>query len=241
MTSHIQSCDKCHLPGLCEEEKQEEAEEEEKIIAQLRLRSLQYHVEWREKCVQERERDIERREAAVTETEENLRSSASKLRRFAHEQSLGTVSPSPSFQRTPLPANPTDTDEFGWQQAHIERSAMSHQREEQLRQREAELLQAEQLLEMQTGTLQTPDHRILRDAFRKCSFSTMTPHAPRQSAANMCSPRCLTTVCMRCMSADTLQMRESKLRDQWQLLEGKIAHATMVEGRARRLLQGAFP
>ena len=131
-----------------EQQEEEDQDEEADELALLRMRSLQAHLQWREERVLVRELDVERREAAVSEAEEDLRSSATKLRQFAHEQSLGALSP--SFQQS---RSLEMMDEIERREAQIEHNAKLLKREERLRKREAELLQSKELLKMQTGDI----------------------------------------------------------------------------------------
>eukprot|EP01043_Picozoa_sp_COSAG02_P018340 COSAG02_NODE_855_length_16487_cov_19.113498_11_plen_357_part_00 len=147
ITSHGQNFERSHT-NLHEQEVEGE-DEQETDLALLRMRSLEAHVQWREERVHARELDVEQREAAVFQIEGDLRSSATKLRQFAHEQSRGSLSP--SFQHSPSPVHGHDgLDEIERQEAHLKRNAMLLKREESLQRRELELLQ---LAEMQRGDL----------------------------------------------------------------------------------------
>ena len=244
ITSYGENYERSHTSSLREEEedegeqqKEEHQDKEVDDLAFLRMRSLQAYLQSREERVQARELDVERREAAVSEVEEDLRSSATKLRRYAHEQSLGTLSP--SFQQF---RSPKTMDEIERGEAQLEHTDKVIKREARLRKWEAELLQTKELLKMQAGVCQQQNlepvitradiciHQLIRSRRSRCSSEHPLPACWQ-----------LSNVFVRCVFADTLHVRESKLQRQWQLMEGKISHATLVEGRARRLLQEAFP
>jgi hypothetical protein len=147
ITSYRQHYEQSHTN--LREQAVEGEEEQETDLALLRARSLEAHVQWREERVHARELDVERRESAVLQTEEDLRSSATKLRQFAHEQSRGSLSP--SFQHSLSSVHGHDgLDEIERREAHVKRNAMLLKREESLQRRELELLQ---LVEMQRGDL----------------------------------------------------------------------------------------
>ena len=116
------------------------------------LRTLRADIECRARLVHQRELDIEEREATVATVEENLRSGATKLRAFAHEQSLSISSSSSCPSCLSGRTTQDTTAELTRREAQVQhRAGLLHKREEWVRQRETELVQANERAAMQSG------------------------------------------------------------------------------------------